>query len=82
MDLGEFFTSEKVSDDQRFFYECYGAYNPNEEHSIKKLKRFAKMYAKFNVYQIDKIKTAKIASNIISETLQKSIKETGEKKNL
>jgi hypothetical protein len=82
-DLGEFFTSEKVTDEQRFFFEAYGAYNPNEEHSPKKLMRFAKMYRKFNVAEIDKIKLARAAANIMSEEFKKALGRaaTGQKKN-
>jgi hypothetical protein len=83
MNLGEFYTSEKVTDAQRLFYELYGAFSPNTHHSEKKLKYFAKIYGQMSVSQLEKVKAAKDAANIMSEALRNAMKanSTDEKKN-
>jgi len=81
-ELGEYYTSKKVTDDQRFFLECYGAYNQNEGSSEKKYKRFTKIFKKLTFEQIEKLKIARANGEIMSTELKKALKEKSkEKKN-
>jgi hypothetical protein len=81
MDLGEFYTSEKINDETRFFYLSYGAWLNGRNTHPKLLMRYAKMYKKFTTEQLHEIKQAQKASDIMSEELQKAISAKSEKKN-
>lgn len=84
MDLGEFFTSEKLNDDVRFFYYCYGAWLCGRDHTPKLFRKYQRMFNGLTQKQIGKIKLIKVQCEIISEEYQKALKQAvkaGEKKN-
>lgn len=85
MDLGEFFSSEKLTEDHRVFYHSYGAWLNGKEHTPKRLTKYAKIYGNFSVKQLAEIKHLRNVSEIISEEYQIALKQaakvTDEKKN-
>ena len=80
LDLGEFYSSEKVSDEQRIFYHSYGAWLNRRDHSRDLLKRYYKLYTKFTVEQINKIKVGIQSANIVSSELNNLMKATAQAK--
>lgn len=85
MDLGEFFSSPKMTEDHRVFYHSFGAWLNGKEYTPKQLKKYAKMYGEFSVKQLAEIKHLRNVSEIISEEYRISLKQsaniTDEKKN-
>lgn len=82
LDLGDFFTSKKITNDVRKFYHSYGAYiaATEKEHTDKRLKKFSNWYKKLTYTDLQKIDNAIAASNIISDNLKKSIQDISKKK--
>lgn len=84
-DIGEFYTSKEVSEDARFFFHSYGAWLKGENHSPELLRKYAKQYEKFTAKQLNTIKAARTASEIMSAEMNKfaSMKseKSGQKKN-
>jgi len=80
MDLGEFLTSKKLSDTQRLFFQTYGAWLKGESVSAKSLKRFGNWYRKLNVTQIEKIKSFKVQSEIVSREFRQALEKAGQGK--
>jgi hypothetical protein len=80
MDLGEFFTSEKLSDDDRLYFHVYGAWLKGRPVSIKTLKKFDNFYKNLNVKQINDIKLAKFHSEIISKEFREGLTKFAESK--
>jgi hypothetical protein len=82
MDLGEFYTSPKLSDDDRLFFNAFGAWLNHKSVTTKRLKRFAKLWGGLNVKELNQVKSFKAQSEIVSEHFLQAVKETaGEKKN-
>jgi len=83
LDLGEFYSDEKVSDDHRTFYYSYGAWLNGREHNNKLFIKYARMYKRFNYEQLSKIKAGVQSAGIISAELKNLIEQTSpnEKKN-
>ena len=80
MDLGEFFTSEKLSDDDRLYFHAYGAWLMDRPVSIKTLTKFDNLYKKLNIKQLNEIKVTKLQSEIISKEFRAALKKTGDSK--
>jgi hypothetical protein len=82
LDLGEFYTSEKLNDDHRFFYHTFGAWLNGRDYSPKLFAKYQKIYKRLNVSHIHKLKQTIIAANILSSELMKAMKRSqAEKKN-
>jgi hypothetical protein len=82
MDLGEFYTSDKLTDDDRLFFHAYGAWLNGRSVTVKSLKQFSKFFARLSVKQLSMIKSFRAQSEIVSEHLLKAMKATAnEKKN-
>lgn len=82
MELGEFYTSNKLSDDNRLFWQCYGAYLQanKHEHSLLRLQTYSKIYAKFNIKQLNRLKQTKSAYELISAEMKKNMDNSSKKK--
>ena len=78
-DIGEFYTSEKLTDDIRLFFHSYGAWLNGKEHSVKQLQKYSKLYEKLTTKQINQIKAARTASEIMSAEMNKFAKLKSEK---
>lgn len=75
-DLGEFYTSDKLTDDDRLFFHAYGAWLYDRPVSVRTLKTFGKFWGKLNVKQLNQIKAFRAQAEIVSEHLIKALKET------
>lgn len=81
LDLGEFYTSEKLSDDHRFFYHTFGAWLNGREYTPELFKQYVKLYARFNTKHLTILKQTIASENIVSTQLLNALKRTTEKKN-
>ncbi|TVR41897.1 MAG: hypothetical protein EA392_00940 [Cryomorphaceae bacterium] len=82
MDLGEFYTSEKLTDDDRLFFHAYGAWLNGRSVTIKTLKKFTRFWSRLSVKHLNQVKSFRAQSEIVSEHFLKAVKQTpGEKKN-
>ena len=80
MDLGEFFTSEKLSDSDRLFFHAYGAWLKGKPVTVNSLKKFAKLYLNLKQKQVENIKHFKIQSEIVSREFKQTLEKTGDSK--
>jgi len=82
MDLGEFYTSEKLSDDARFFYHSYGAWLHGRAHTRALFDKYVKVFRRLRFRDIQVIKAAQAGAATMSEKLREIISEkASEKKN-
>jgi len=82
MDLGEFYTSDKLTDDVRFFYHSYGAWLNGRAHTRELLQKYVKVFRGLKYDDIQKLKAAQEGANVMSERLREILSEKpGEKKN-
>ena len=80
MDLGEFFTSDKLSDNERLFFHTYGAWLNGEPVKMQSLKKFSRFYRGLKQKQIEKIRYYKIQSEIVSSEFKQALEKTGDSK--
>ncbi|TVR41543.1 MAG: hypothetical protein EA392_01530 [Cryomorphaceae bacterium] len=82
LDLGEFYTSDKLTDDDRLFFHAYGAWLYNRPVNLINLDKFSKLWGKLNIKQMNQIKSFRAQSEIVSEHYMKALKQaaTEEKK--
>lgn len=80
MDLGEFLTSEKLTDTDRLFYESYGAWLKGKSPDSKSLVKYAKRWNRLRTKDVDKIRYFKQQSEILSKHFMSALKETAKKK--
>jgi hypothetical protein len=75
MDLGEFFTSDKLNENERLFFHTYGAWLCGGSINENNLRKFSKIWQNFKLNQVNKIKEFQSQSEITSKELLKSIKK-------
>lgn len=80
LDLGEFFTSENLTDNERLFFHTYGAWLNGEPVTARSLKRFGDWYKKRNIGEVEKIKSFKMQSEIVSKEFKEALSKAGESK--
>ena len=80
MDLGEFFTSEKLTDNDRLFYTAYGAWLKGDSVSVKNLAKFAKFWLKLKVKHIEQVRVFRNQSDIVSKEFREALNKTAESK--
>lgn len=80
MDLGEFFTSERLSEDDRLFFHVFGAWLNGSPVTVTRLKKFSKFYRGLKQKQVEKIKHYRIQSEIVSREFKQALEKTGDSK--
>jgi hypothetical protein len=82
MELGEFYTSKKLNDENRLFWASYGAWliANNSEHTIENIKKFSKIYSKFTVRHLALLRKGNMARDIISAEIKKGLQTIADEK--